>query len=104
MVKTSSKYFTIEMDLHPSNGSILYYDRSTGHNIWADPYDFIIDLKEGEVLESGKNIVDKLNINKNAVKKIFPKASLFKESAFTYGDVELKYGLIHLKMIPIKIH
>ncbi|MDU4939135.1 MAG: peptidase [Clostridium sp.] len=92
MVKTSSKYFTIEMDLHPSNGSILYYDRSTGHNIWADPYDFIIDLKEGEVLESGKNIVDKLNINKNAVKKIFPKASLFKESAFTYGDVELKYG------------
>ena len=58
----------------------------------GNSYDFIINFKEGEILESGKNIVDKLNINKTAVKKIFPKASLFKESAFTYGDVELKYG------------
>lgn len=91
-ISTSSKYFTVEFDVHPKNGSLLYYDLSSGHNMWSDPYNLLFSLKDGESLLSEGNIIDTLQIKETASNIIFDEANAFTYHSFTDNNITLQYG------------
>lgn len=92
-VKGASKYFVLDFKVSPNEGSPFLYDfMVTQQNNWADPYYLTISLAEGKSLVSGKNKINKLNIDTKLTEKIMPEVSKFESSKYTDDNIALNYA------------